>query len=55
LVSIDDIPLLRSLVLSVLHMNGSAFLILVTLYPHNLVVLDVCKVCTSHLEHLPPS
>jgi hypothetical protein len=53
--SIDDIPLLRNLVLSILHMNGSAFLINISLYPHDLVVSNVCKVCTSHFKHLPPS
>jgi hypothetical protein len=55
LISIDNIPLLRSLVLSVLDVDVSTFLINITLYPSNLVVLDVSKVSTLHLEHLPPS
>jgi hypothetical protein len=54
LILVDDVPLLRNVVLSVLSVDVSLLGINVTLNPHNLSSF-VGKIGTLHSEHLPPS
>ena len=54
LISIDDIPLISNMVLSLSSIDVDIFSIFFTLYVHDLSSL-VDEVSALHSEHLPPS